>query len=57
MRENVNKMKCNITVSIHVNVLSELDNITNKDLSRNKLVNEAILNYLKQKYKISFLLG
>ena len=52
MQEHLKKMKCNVTITIPVWVLSELDNISDKDVSRNKIVNDAIVNYLKSKYNV-----
>ena len=52
MQEHLKKMKCNVTITIPVCVLSELDNISDKDISRNKIVNDAIVNYLKSKYNV-----
>ena len=34
--------------------LHKLDNISDKDVSRNKIVNDAIVNYLKSKYNVHF---
>ena len=57
MKEHLHNLKCNVTITLPINVLAELDNISDKGVSRNKIVNDAILNYLELKYKISFQQG
>ena len=50
MRSNFQKLKCNVTITLPVSVVAELDNIVDKENSRNKIVNEAIKKHLNNKY-------
>lgn len=52
MEQNLYNMKCNVTITLPINVLAGLDELVKKGTSRNKIVNEAIENWLQNKYNI-----
>lgn len=52
MKTNFQNLKCNVTITLPINVVAELENISDRENSRNKIVNDAIKNYLFSKYKI-----
>lgn len=54
MKTKMHKLKCNVTITLPINVLAELDCIMDKDNSRNKIVNDAIVNWLEEKYNVVF---
>ncbi len=54
MEQKFQNLKCNVTITLPINVISKLDQLSNKERSRNKIVNDAILNWLQNRYQVKF---
>ena len=54
MKNSLHNLQCNVTITLPINVIAEIDNLSDKENSRNKIVNTAIVSYLQSKYNITF---